>query len=373
MSKTFCVNPWITLHSNLDKGYNPCCLFKGSYKLPLDEYIKNEKLNNVKEQLLNNQQPRECSFCWSQEAKGLVSKRQRDNKSYQQVFDYLYAKDSTQTKKFFEYYVRLGNYCNIRCTTCNDTCSTGWISELKKYGDKHLDAVLINYEHEIWQQIKDNAAYTGAIEFIGGEPFMMLLDTQEDLLNHLIETDNAKHITLKYNTNGTKIPLELINNWGKFKKVELNISVDGVRERFEYLRYPANWKKVIKNIKFYKNLELSNLSITLMHTLSIFNIGYVNEIVEFSQSIKTNVFFNMLEHPAEFNLFNFDENVTKWIITQIDNIDIERIQDIKQKLINKEYLESYEKEFLTRCQILDSRRDLNVANTFPELINAINQ
>jgi len=373
MSKTFCVNPWITLHSKLDRGYNPCCLFEGSYQLPLDEYIKNKDLNSVKEQLLNNQRPKECLSCWSLEDRNLISKRQRDNELYQKVFNYLYTKDSTQTKKFFEYYLRLGNYCNIRCTTCNDTFSTGWISELKKYGDKHLDANLISDEHEIWQQIKDNSAYTGAIEFIGGEPFMMLLDMQAQLLKSLIDSDDAKHITIKYNTNGTKIPTELIDLWKYFKKVELNISIDGVKERFEYLRYPATWKEVNKNINFYKNLNLPNLIITLMHTLSIFNIGYVDEIVEFSQKTNINIFFNMLENPREFNLFNFNKNVDEWIIKQIDNIEVKRIQDIKQNLINKKYSKTFEKEFLSRCQLLDSRRNLDVANTFPELINAINR
>jgi MoaA/NifB/PqqE/SkfB family radical SAM enzyme len=341
--------------------------------MPLDNYIQSTELNSIKNQLLDNQKPLECSFCWSQEAKGLISKRIRDNKSYKKIFDHLNKDPLLPTNKFFEYYIRLGNHCNIRCTICNDTCSTGWISELKKYGDKHLEPTLINEDHEIWQHIKDNAAYTGAIEFIGGEPFMMMLDTQAELLNSLIKSNHAKHITLKYNSNGTKIPYNLIDLWKNFKRIELNISVDGVREKFEYLRYPAIWEEVVENINFYKNLNFSNLDITFMHTLSIFNIGYVNDIIEFSKDLSINVFFNMLEYPKEFNLFNFNKNVDLWIIKQLDNIDVERITNIKQNLIDKSYEKTYEKEFLNRCLLLDNRRNLNIEMTFPELINAINK
>ena len=59
--------------------------------------------------------------------------------------------------------------------------------------------------------------------------------------------DLAGGIKLKYNTNLTNIPPKMIEYWSKFKRVQLNCSIDAVGHRDRYIRYPSSWEKVEKN------------------------------------------------------------------------------------------------------------------------------
>ena len=255
-SKTFCVNPWLTLHANYTKGYSPCCRFKNNIDAKtILEYVNSEQLTKIKQDLLSGNQILECSDCWRQEKWGYESKRQRDNRTYNIVFQALYKDLQTPQNRFFEYYVRLGNHCNLRCTTCNDDLSSGWISENKKFNIATKPVEILNNDHEVWQHMRDHAATIGAIEFVGGEPFMMSQDAQRDLFAFFVESGHAGHIRIKYNTNGTRLPKEQLPYWPHFKAIEINVSVDGLGQKFEYLRYPAIWSEVEQNIQFYKNLQ----------------------------------------------------------------------------------------------------------------------
>jgi MoaA/NifB/PqqE/SkfB family radical SAM enzyme len=361
MSDTFCVNPWLSVHSKLNQGYNPCCLYNKTYRKSIEEYVTSDELAETKSKLSSGIQVKECNICWQHEQQGLVSKRQRDNKTYQKLFQ-------LNPDNFVEYYVRLGNHCNIRCTTCNETFSTGWLSENKKYGTSNGKAFILKEDHEIWQYMIDNSHTIAAIEFIGGEPFMMLIEKQGEFLYELIRKNDAKHIRLKYNTNGTKIPSSLVKLWGSFREVELNISMDGVGERFEYLRFPAVWNDFIANLAYYQSLPMSNLKITIMHTLSVMNLGYVQETIDFCKQQKVNLFLNLLEYPMHYNMFNFGPNVTNWLCDRIKDINDDTIKNVYNSLIVKE---QFDTSFQKTVSVLDQRRGTNFNKCFPELLEMI--
>jgi hypothetical protein len=146
----------------------------------------------------------------------------------------------------------------------------------------------------------------------------------------LIDNNHAQHIRIKYNTNGTRLPTEQLLFWSKFKAVELNISVDGIGKQFEYLRFPAKWDELNSNVRFYQNLRnnVPNLELTIITTVSILNIGYIEEILDYCQSHDLKLFLNMLDRPAVLNLYNFDVNVKSWILSRIHHIDHPVIKNI---------------------------------------------
>jgi organic radical activating enzyme len=367
---TFCVNPWITLHAKFNEGMNPCCLFKNVFKYnTVDEYVNSEELKSIKESLVAGEKIPECVVCWNHEQRGHVSKRQRDNKTYDKIFKLLNRDLTKPANKFVEYYIRLGNYCNLRCTSCNDQYSTGWASENKKFNLLSSPAVLLSEDSDVWQNLKDHASTVGAIEFIGGEPFMMCLDQQTDLLKWLVDNNHAQHIRIKYNTNGTRLPTEQLLFWSKFKAVELNISVDGIGKQFEYLRFPAKWDELNSNVRFYQNLRnnVPNLELTIITTVSILNIGYIEEILDYCQSHDLKLFLNMLDRPAVLNLYNFDVNIKSWIASRIQHIDHPVIKNIVENL-NQQVSTGNGRSLLNFLEPLDQRRNLDMSDTFPELI-----
>jgi organic radical activating enzyme len=369
-SDTFCVNPWITLHAKFNEGMNPCCLFKTVLKYDtVDKYVNSEELKSIKNRLVDGEKIPECVVCWNHEQSGHVSKRQRDNKTYGKIFKILNKDLTKPTNKFVEYYIRLGNHCNIRCTSCSDQYSTGWASENKKFNLPTRPVVLLPKDSDVWQNLKDHANTVGAIEFIGGEPFMMCLDQQVDLLKWLVDNNHAKHIRIKYNTNGTRLPTEQLLFWSKFKAVELNISVDGIGKQFEYLRFPAKWDELNSNVKFYQDLRntVPNLELTIITTVSILNIGYIEEILDYCRSSDLKLFLNMLDRPAVLNLYNFDTNVKSWISSRIQHIDHPVIKNIVENL-NQRISTVNSQSLLNFLAPLDQRRNLNMSDAFPELI-----
>ena len=42
------------------------------------------------------------------------------------------------------------------------------------------------------------------------------------------------------------MPDRLLNIWPKFRGTGIGFSIDGLENRFEYLRYPGKWKTFIK-------------------------------------------------------------------------------------------------------------------------------
>jgi hypothetical protein len=374
-SQTFCVNPWITLHTKNKDSFNPCCLFKGQMNYStVAEYANSRELASVKQKLLDGESIQECSACWKQEQTGYVSKRQRDNKTYKNIFQSLNQDLSKPQEMFVEYYLRLGNHCNLKCTSCNDSLSSGWISENKKFNIATTSVTLLPDDHDVWLYIKNNANTIAAIEFIGGEPFMMSIDLQTNLLKCLVDNQHAKHIRLKYNTNGTRLPIEQLEFWSSFKAIELNISIDGIGDRFDYLRCPAEWSTVDHNIRYYQELQknIPQLELCVISTISTLSIGYIQEILDYCHDNKLNIFLNLLESPAVLNIYLIDSAVKSWIVDRVKNIDHPVIKNILTALHQQpsSVHSSVLLEFLTT---LDARRGLDVKQTFPELAECLQQ
>ena len=372
-SNTFCVNPWLTLHTKFTHGYNPCCRFKGVVASDsIQQYVHSNQLIKIKQDLLEGRAIPECSDCWKQEARGYASKRQRDNQTYKQIFQALYKDLQTPADRFVEYYVRLGNHCNLRCTSCDDTVSSGWISENKKFNIAiaTTSVEILDDQHEVWSHMRDHAATIGAIEFVGGEPFMMCQDAQRDLFKFLVDTGHASHIRIKYNTNGTRLPTEQLEYWNQFKAVEINVSADGTGDKFEYLRYPAVWHEVEQNIDFYKNLQSTStpkLELTIMHTISIINIGYVKEMLDYCDQHNLKIFINMLESPNVLNMFSVTADIKHWILGRIQAVDHPVIVAMSKNLQQGSDTITGS-DILNFLAPLDHRRNLDAEKTFPELI-----
>lgn len=373
---TFCVNPWVSLHVAQGKFYNPCCLFKKQFPAAsIHDYTASSELAQVKRDLIAGVHIKECSTCWQQEQQGYASKRQRDNTKYQKVFQAKHQNNLEAVHTgFIEYYVRLGNHCNIKCVTCNDELSTGWLSENKKFNLPYGQAILLEETHEIWQHLRDNAAGIGAIEFIGGEPFMMSTTEQCSLFQFLIESGHSKHIRIKYNTNGTRMPTEQIDLWPHFRAVEINLSADGVGDRFDYMRFPAKWDEVQHNIDIYKQLQQTSvpqLELTVIHTVSVLNIGYVDEIIDYCNNADIRLFINMLENPSILNIFNADSRVKDWVASRINQIEHPVVNTLLHQLhVHPSKTNSI--DILAFARALDVKRGVSVDSTFPELVAVLN-
>jgi hypothetical protein len=188
--------------------------------------------------------------------------------------------------------INIDNTCNLACVTCTPELSTTWRKELKiknmsvrpnisNFINTHLDSLDIT-------QLKE-------IRLWGGEPF--LTNTHKDILQYVVETGNAHNIKLMYNTNGTRlIDDETKKLIEKFKFARISFSIDGIGKKFNYIRYPADWDQVEKNLLWWKNNLPHNSMLSSTITASILNVLDLDEIFEWH---KLNFSHSVFGDPIE--------------------------------------------------------------------------
>jgi len=173
--------------------------------------------------------------------------------------------DADEKIKYLD--LRFDNTCNLACRMCDPSSSNLLYNSIENYrnNDQQLPEHWKNFEKykqkdqtEISAKRKDYVIELlpgiEVLKVTGGEPFISK-DFLE-VLDHAIENDYAKNIRLLITTNGTKFVKAVLERLQYFKGVDLNVSVDGSFETYEYIRYPFTWSKW--NDRFLEFLEFAD-------------------------------------------------------------------------------------------------------------------
>lgn len=173
--------------------------------------------------------------------------------------------------------LQLDNTCNGGCIICGPWFSTFWQQELYKnvtpikqtVRDAQIDKILSIIDIQ----------KTRRILFLGGETFLTDIDSK---ILPLIQ--NPELVDLQYTINCSIYPSqERIDLWKKFKSVQITLSIDGVGERFNYIRYPLKWYVVTDNVNRMINEMPANVFFIINHVANIFNLYYWDEFESWCQ------------------------------------------------------------------------------------------
>lgn len=262
----------------------------------------NNFFKKVRSDFLKGKKPAVCRSCWNKEKLGFESKRT----GFLLLFKYLKynifehtEKDGTiDINKFpiIYYDLRFGNLCNSRCLTCG-TGNSSMFGEYVKWSN-----------NKYYKEIKNNLDDIKELYFAGGEP--LINKYYFELIDKLIESNNAKNIYLRLITNGSVMKKEFIEQWKHFKRVRIIFSIDGIEESFEKIRTPLKWNKVESNLKFFdKETTNSNVFGNIAPTVSILNVFELPEVFNwFSNSnfknINKDILLNFLYEPFRFSIYN---------------------------------------------------------------------
>src|SRR5262249_30175517 len=96
------------------------------------------------------------------------------------------------------------------------------------------------------------------LTFVGGEPF--LAKEIGGLLQQIIDAGVSQDVTICVVTNGTTTNAPWLRLMNQFKRLDLTISIDGFEKVYEYIRFPAKWDTLTKNIRILQSLPKANLS-----------------------------------------------------------------------------------------------------------------
>lgn len=375
MTRPLCFAPWTNLDISPLGDISPCCKFQHKYydekfniqKDHINAYKDSNTLKIIKTELQNNQWPKGCERCKIEEENDIQSKRILD----QQRWPEHYEKYDIIQSEFITASVAFGNTCNLKCITCNPYSSSRWQKEYQEiYGIK-----IENHHFYKKDFVQDFVSYTPNIihlDIPGGEPFLSGIKEQQELLDYYIETGNANAISLHYTTNGTVWPDNFWwERWKHFKEIDLQISIDGIDQRYEYIRFPATWNETLTNVKRYleKEAQSSNLRLSVSHTVSAYNIAYLPEFVLWCKQIGLpEPWLGRVYKPEHMRPSVWPDPAKGFIIDILANSGHD-ILTSWAKLIKTTDDSEYFEWFKTQLQKHDQYRKISFSDVFPEMTN----
>lgn len=281
-----CYAPWSNLEILPSGSILPCCKFRDHefniMDCSIDDYWNSEQLQQIKQDFLDNKWPRGCERCRVEENSQIPSKRQLDYVRWQTH----YEKYDINSAKLLTISLALGNTCNLKCIMCNPHASSFWAKEYKDVYDITVPS-LTDFKPQTISRLLELSDDVIHIDIHGGEPFLAKQADHEALLDFFIDRGRAARVSIHYTTNGTTWPHHnLLEKWQHFREIDLQISIDGIEKRYEYIRFPASWHWLEQQVQRYlrhQSLE-NNFKISIAHTVTAFNIFYLDEFYHWCES-----------------------------------------------------------------------------------------
>jgi len=378
LPNTFCTLPWINLSTDVNGSLRPCCKFaqpeaSNEYQLPnmkegsLDVLWNDIRYQTLRQAFLDGKKPKECQSCWDEEAAGMNS------------FRIQFAKDKKIDTSKMEFTpvaasgpkamdLKLNNVCNLKCRICGPQASSTFLKEYQEqYNIKIEDSaywlsnkILGTANEQVIKQWADDLVH---LEITGGEP--MASPENIKILDLLIRSNRAQNISILLNTNGTLYNKKFLDLLVNFKEVTLCISIDDLGERLEYERYPTEWTVVQDNIKKFIELKSrhDNLFLTLCPTVSVFNVYYLPDYLEWAKTMNMFTYYNILHYPPSHSIKNLPDALKEIVSERLTASEF----DIVKNFLHLECEgQDLIKEFINKNNVLDNFRVQNFKTTFGE-------
>ena len=360
---TLCPLPWRHLEVDVQGKIRPCCVSSQSIgnvdTVSLKTAFYNDEMSILRKDFLDGKQPDGCKHCWSTESQGLISNRKYHVSLLKKQL--LTVDLDYPTIKSLD--IKPGNTCNFKCRICGPQASSLFAEESKKFSNISIKTVnWAESDSRTINEIIELLPTLTNIDSYGGEPF--LIKPLLKLIEHAVSRGYAKNIRLHYNSNGSVYPEKFINYWKQFKHVDIHFSIDNIGTRFE-LERGGSWNQVDSNINQLINLKLPNVKISIMPAISIMNIFYINELLQWASELSLPVNPLYVTDPVGFNLKHLTVDAKNLIINKFQNHPWPEMKNILNYI--KSVPNSDGQEFIKLCKHFDHLRNQNFANSHPEV------
>lgn len=385
----FCIAPFFQHTTHPSGSCSPCPYLGGTSwagdSSSILEQWTSDKLETLRAQYLNNEQPEMCNRCWHEEKNNKRSLRLRLYDPKTETSDFTFGtrelieqrlKDKSYLTGPLVLTIKNGNVCNAKCRVCHPNDSSRWIADSNKLNEitgkqyYALNQVEMNWSDEQLAEILSLSKNLVRLELFGGEPTYNKKVSQ--LLTMLADAGLAKNIVLYINTNGSVDISKRMSAVAEFKFVEIGVSLDGVGTHFNYIRHGCDYTEVLKNIQSWKEFFESKqvpYSIDSISTVDILNVYYLEELrTAVTEILPLPPFWNLLVHPAHLFIKNMPNSVKQAVLDKLpNNEDLTEIRNVIQQPAELQYWD----QFLEITQALDSIRGESFNQTFPEFAEII--
>jgi MoaA/NifB/PqqE/SkfB family radical SAM enzyme len=376
----FCKAPFLTTVIDNNGTLLPCCEFMANECSPNDivkidkfDYWWNNKLNELRDIMINGQQHPACNYCISKE-KFRTSHRQQINAAFKIssefiIENYKKNKNNLEYPRYIE--LRMGNLCNVKCIMCGPYASSSILGEYLKNKKEYNELGIFSNEktyfwwenQDVKEKILNLISQSLGINFAGGEPLINpFMTTILDYIN--------EDCTISFNTNMTVLKDELYKKLIKFKGITLRISIDGIGKHNDYIRHGSNWEDVLKNIE--KICLLKNTKIIISYILQHTSLYTLKNVLEWCEDKKFELDIGLIYEksvdgsghltinsapPEDYKKFK------DWVESSQFN---EKYPIIKKWLDSYKYDAQLNERFKKYMSLLDKLRNTNFTQTFLE-------
>jgi organic radical activating enzyme len=289
--------------------------------------------------------------------------------------------------------IRFGNLCNAKCIHCTPMYSNAWYEDhIRLYGK--IKYPVGNEEYEIymkngvlkstmsdskwwetarwWQQFDTIKENLRTIYVTGGEPF--LVPAHDIMLDKLIQDGLCKNIDLEYDSNFSVINPKILSKLSKFRSVTIAASFEDIEDRFELIRFPLKFNRVVNNLKMVKDygVEVSAIS----SCLGIYTAFAPSRLVPYFQDLGfTDFRFRLLRNPAVYDLQWLPKKQKEIILnsyekTNLGNKNTKALTGYLNNTLNKSS-EPMTRQFVGHMNSLDKIRGTNWKQTMPDVAELV--
>ena len=400
--KPYCIAPFVHLYQHSQSlDDRVCCISKvnkgdDNRAEGIDHNLqtkwKNKYYQDIRKRMLTpGAELPECTECIRLEEQG----QQSDRLNFANRFRNQYLEFNTITGNQYnhplDYDLRPGNLCNLGCRMCSPMSSTQLSKEYKKHKDKldHIvpetfftmeDGCDWDYKENLnW--IKENllSGKTNRIKFLGGEPTIM--SGVLELLDFMIE-NSLTSTPLSFTTNCTNENRHFVSKISRFSSVYFHFSIDGIGRTLEYIRHPANWRKINENIRKLITINSRWMAPMCNTTIQAYNIHHLKDYVYWIKALNQlkHVELNtvIVDYPSHMSykvlpLEYRNSYITDLINDPIMNYDIIKKSNLRANLetILDDKTVKETSKFIEHTKAFDKIRNQDIKNYIPQLVNII--
>ena len=346
----------------------------------VDSVLNNYTHQELRKSMLNGERNSICDRCWKMEDSGMQSFREMINSRFHDTVKKIRETRNPEPVAVERIEFDLGRKCNLRCRMCAPWSSTLISKEIAAH-EESTEYYGRFTEPQDWvdvvdmrELIKPHLETLREIYLIGGEP--LIIDAHETLLDYLVETGVCSQISLIYNTNGITLRPKFIEQWKQFKSVQLNVSIDGIYEDYEYIRNPAKWATIDRNIDtlLEQTADSDNIVCGISSTLQNLTVPSMLRLLQWADTKGIRVQVHTVEYP---NFLQPDvmpeEDYNNYLNEMKDNVESLTVNNFAIKEVisfldgNRKNLSNTEKlkTFLHKQKLLDKIRNQDIFTTHP--------
>jgi len=186
----------------------------------------------------------------------------------------------------------LDNICNSACLTCDENHST-------KIGSlKSRVYPMVDNTDKFWNLPLHRIVH---LDINGGEPSAS--KNYRSILKNLPK--NIKSVRI--NTNCSIVIDEIEELIDKGIKVIVTVSLDGIQDVHDFVRWPIKWDKFYENLMYYKAVK--GIALNTWTTVSALNIHDFTNIKQFVSKYQLQHSYAFLHNPDPLNV-KYENNLT---------------------------------------------------------------